>query len=60
MGMSGKELQNFFITKAGIGMNEGSTFGPGGEGYMRMNLACPRTIVIKAMDQIEEAIKSIR
>ena len=28
-GMTGKELQNFFVTKAGIGMNEGSTFDPG-------------------------------
>ena len=38
-------------------MNEGSTFGPGGEGYMRMNLACPLKTVMRAMDQIEEAIK---
>ncbi len=30
--MTGKELQNFFIKKAGVGMNEGSSFGPGGEG----------------------------
>ena len=37
-GMTGKELQNFFVNKAGIGMNEGSTFGPGGEGFMRMNV----------------------
>jgi cystathionine beta-lyase len=60
LGMTGKELQNFFITKAGIGMNEGSTFGPGGEGYMRMNLACPLKTVIKAMEQIEEAINNLR
>jgi cystathionine beta-lyase len=60
LGMAGKELQNFFVKKAGVGMNEGSTFGPGGEGYMRMNLACPRNVVIKAMDQMEKAIYSIR
>jgi len=60
IGMTGKELQNFFVTKAGVGMNEGSTFGPGGEGYMRMNLACPRNTVIKAMGQIEKAIVNIR
>ena len=59
-GFIGKELQNFFITKAGVGMNEGSTFGPGGEGYMRMNLACPIKTLIKAMDQIEKAIINIR
>jgi cystathionine beta-lyase len=58
--MTGKELQHFFVTKAGVGMNEGSTFGPGGEGYMRMNLACPLKTVIRAMDQIEKAINNIR
>ena len=60
LGMTGKELQNFFVTKAGVGMNEGSTFGPGGEGYMRMNLACPMNTVVIAMDQIEKAIKETR
>ncbi|MCE5346958.1 MAG: PatB family C-S lyase [Bacteroidales bacterium] len=59
-GMSGKELQNFFINKAGIGMNEGSTFGPGGEGFMRMNLATTHQTVIKAMEQIEKAVSSLR
>jgi cysteine-S-conjugate beta-lyase len=59
-GMSGKELQNFFVNRAGIGMNEGSTFGPGGEGFMRMNLATPHQTVMKAMEQIEKAVASIR
>ena len=58
--MSGKELQNFFVNKAGIGMNEGSSFGPGGEGFMRMNLATSRYTVTKAMEQIEEAVVKIR
>jgi cysteine-S-conjugate beta-lyase len=60
LGMTGKELQNFFVTKAGVGMNEGSTFGQGGEGYMRMNIACPFHTLTKAMSQIEQAIKRIR
>jgi cystathionine beta-lyase len=56
MGMSGKDLHRFFIEKAGVGMNEGSAFGPGGEGFMRINLACPRSVVEKALKQIERAI----
>jgi cystathionine beta-lyase len=59
-GMTGKELQNFFVTKSGIGMNEGSTFGPGGEGFMRMNLATTHQTVIKAMEQIEKAVAGLR
>jgi cystathionine beta-lyase len=60
LGMSGKDLQNFFVTKAGVGMNEGSTFGPGGEGFMRMNLGATHQTVMRAMEQIEKAIASIR
>jgi cysteine-S-conjugate beta-lyase len=59
-GMSGKELQNFFVNKAGIGMNEGSTFGPGGEGFMRMNLATNHQTVMRAMEQIERAVSELR
>ncbi|NLE33501.1 MAG: putative C-S lyase, partial [Bacteroidales bacterium] len=58
MDMSGAELNRFFVEHAGVGMNEGSRFGPGGEGFMRMNLACPRAMVRKALEQIENAIKT--
>jgi len=60
MKMCGKELNDFFVNKAGVGMNEGSMFGPGGEGYMRINIACPRSVVLKALDNIENALKSWR
>ena len=52
LGMTGSELQDFFINKAGVGLNEGSTFGPGGEGFMRMNLATTSSLVLKALDRI--------
>ncbi len=60
MGMTGKELHEFFVLNAGVGMNEGSTFGPGGEGFMRMNIACSRKTLVKAMEKIEAAVNSIR
>lgn len=56
MELSGKDLHRFFIEKAGVGMNEGSAFGPGGEGFMRINLACPRSVVEKALKQIDRAV----
>jgi len=58
--MTGKKLQDFFVKKAGVGMNEGSAFGPGGEGFMRMNIATARSNVEKAMLQIEKAVAAIR
>ncbi len=59
-GMTGKELQNFFVKRAGIGMNEGSTFGPGGEGFMRMNVATTHQTLIRAMEKIEKAVAELR
>ena len=59
MGMSGDELNRFFVENAGVGMNEGSRFGPGGEGFMRMNLACPQATVLRALEQIETAINNL-
>ncbi len=52
-----KELQKFFNEKAKVGMNAGYTFGPGGEGFMRMNIACPRSTLEEALKRIEEAVK---
>lgn len=60
LGMTGRELQHFFVNNAAVGMNEGSTFGPGGEGFMRMNLGTTHKTVIKAMEQIEKAVSSLR
>jgi len=60
LGMNGKELQKFFTQSAGVGINEGSGFGPGGEGFIRMNLATTRNLVIRAMEQIGKAVSSIR
>lgn len=60
LGMNGNDLQNFFVNKALVGLNEGSSFGPGGEGFMRMNLATTRHIVEKAMDQIRNAVQSLK
>ena len=60
LGMKGSELMSFFVNRAGTGMNEGSSFGPGGEGFMRMNVATTRAVLKKALENIERAVSSIR
>jgi cystathionine beta-lyase len=60
LNFSGKELGRFFINEAGTGMNEGSVFGPGGEGFMRMNVATAMEVVGKALGQIEKAVSKLR
>jgi cystathionine beta-lyase len=60
LGMPGKELGEFFVRRAKVGMNEGSSFGPGGEGFMRMNLATTHNKVIRAMESIRKSVESSR
>jgi len=56
MGMDTGELNKFFIYKAGVGMSKGTVFGPGGEGFMRMNIACPLDTLKRAIDNIKNAL----
>ena len=53
--MNDDDLNKFFLHKAKVGMNPGIMFGTGGEGFMRMNIGCPATTLIKGLDQIKEA-----
>ena len=57
--MAPKELNKFFLEKAKVAMNEGSTFGPGGAGFMRMNIACPRSRLVEGLHRIEAAVKQL-
>ena len=59
LGMKGSELNEFFIQKAGIGLVEGSIFGQGGEGFMRINLGTNRKTVAIAMDNIKKAVQNL-
>lgn len=58
--MNSKELNEFMINEARVGMNNGSDFCRSLEGFMRMNLAHPRSVIEKALKQIEVAIKNIK
>jgi cystathionine beta-lyase len=56
--LEGDELKDFFISAAKVGFNDGRVFGTGGEGFMRMNVACPGALVEQAMEQIKAAVSS--
>lgn len=57
-GFSPQELKDCIIQKARLGLNDGPTFGPGGHGFQRMNIACPRQVVRQALDQLKAALGS--
>lgn len=56
LGMSNEELRTFMIEKAGLGLNEGWSFGRSLSGYMRLNAACPRSTIERALKQLKAAV----
>jgi cystathionine beta-lyase len=57
LNMGRRELREFMIKKARIGCNDGPTFGPGGEGFQRLNFGCPRSLLQKALTQLKDALE---
>jgi len=51
------ELKELMHKKAKVAFNEGSMFGEEGAGWLRINLACPRSIVAQALEQFAKAVK---
>jgi cystathionine beta-lyase len=54
--MNQKDLVDFFIYEAKVGLNDGAAFGAGGEGFMRLNAACPRSLLEEGLKRIENAV----
>ena len=57
LNLTDRELMNFFINEAGLWLHNGSTFGAGGNGFMRMNIACPKSILKESLSRLNEALK---
>ena len=57
MKLTPEELNDFFINKAGIMLNNGIEFGTQGKGFMRMNIAVPRSVLQEAIKRIKQAVK---
>ena len=58
LGMTDVQLQAFFVQDAQVGMNPGSVFGQGGSGFMRLNLASPRRVIMAALERIQSALNA--
>lgn len=58
--LSHDQLLDLFIDKAHLALNDGEMFGPGGEGFMRLNVGCPRPLIALALSQLADAISHLR
>lgn len=53
------EPGEFFAREAGVGLIDGKEFGKEGDGFVRLNFACPRSRLEKALNQMKKAVKNI-
>lgn len=60
LGLNNEDLRRFMIEKAGLGLNEGWSFGRSLSGFMRLNAACPRPVLEKAMGQLKAAVETLQ
>ncbi len=58
MGLNDKQLKQFFVQQAGVGLSPGIIFGEQGSGFMRMNIAAPRSVIAEALEKIARAERS--
>lgn len=58
LSLSNQELEELIVKKAGLWLDSGSIFGPAGEGFQRINVACARTTLTEALERLKFAIRT--
>lgn len=54
-GMKNDDLMKFLIKNAKLALNDGGRFGRGGDGWLRINIGCPRSVLQQALNRLEKA-----
>ena len=57
LGLNHSLLNDLFVNKARLALNDGEMFGKGGEGFMRLNIATPRAILQDALERLSKAVQ---
>ena len=57
LGLPQEKLARLFAEKAHLALNDGTMFGKPGEGFMRLNVGCPHSVLQKALEQLSVAVK---
>lgn len=56
LGLDNQGLKDFFVQQAGLGLNDGASFGVGGEGFMRLNIGTQKAWLEQALAQLQTAL----
>jgi cystathionine beta-lyase len=58
LALSDQALKHFFIQQAAVGLSPGDLFGEAGSGFMRMNIAAPKSVIQIALNNIATALQA--
>src|SRR5262249_44122667 len=58
-GMLNHDPYTFFLEHAKVALQDGDTFGPGGQGFVRLNFGCQRATLVQALDQMRQALAMV-
>jgi cystathionine beta-lyase len=58
-GIPGNDPYTFFLEQARVALNDGVTFGPGGQGFARLNFGCPRAMLTEGLDRMRDAVRRL-
>ncbi|MGZ4033053.1 MAG: cystathionine beta-lyase, partial [Tumebacillaceae bacterium] len=59
LGMNTRQIQDWMFKEAKVALSEGSQFGKIGEGFLRMNIACPRSILEEGLQRLRNALEKV-
>jgi len=60
LGLDDEALRDFMLRKARVASDFGHVFGPGGSGFLRVNLGCPRSLVAEAVARLKAAVAELK
>jgi cysteine-S-conjugate beta-lyase len=58
-GIPNNDPFTFFLERAKVSFNDGATFGRGGQGFVRLNFGCPRSLLMDGLGRMETALRSL-
>jgi cystathionine beta-lyase len=56
-GIPGGDPFTFFLERARVALHDGNAFGPGGEGFVRLNFGCPRALLVEGLERMGRAFQ---
>ena len=59
LGLTDEQLDDLMVRRAGVWLDPGPMFGAGGEGFQRINIACPRATLKRALIQMAQAVGTL-